>query len=296
MIRVNWCLAVVMAVVGATSSAAWAACLPESYAYRFEIDASQSFLEIEIEALGLIDSDSSSIIGHAEVMLTPTAGPFVEIHITELVADLTETLSYDLTNALLGGVVADAVDAGIILGIGAATVGPPAAVDALGTFVQVDNAVIVVGDVNYQGTGILGSGLGSGTIALEDFGATPTDIPGTVMVSDGLITLATNLDSAGSFTDPETGLTVDVVVRGDIVATAVVPLGGDIDGDFDVDAADADVFFDGLGGPGVAVQPVPPYTAGELRGFFDCDRDADLDLADWATLQPAATPDANLVG
>lgn len=290
MLRINWFQAVGVAIVGAAGSVAWAACLPGSYAYRFEIDDSQSFLEIEIGALGLVDSDSSSIIGHAEVTLTPTAGPFVEIHITELVADLTETLSYDLTNVLLGGVVADAVDAGIILGIGAATVGPPAAVDGLGAFNQVDNAVIVVGDVNYQGTGILGSGIGSGTIALEDFGATPTDIPGTVTASEGLITLATDLDSEGSFTDPDTGLTVDVTVRGDIVATAVVPLAGDIDGDFDVDAGDAQVFFDGLQGPGVVVPPVPPFTAAEVRDFFDCDRDGDLDLADWATLQPAASP------
>lgn len=270
------------APVGATAAT------PPSAPYSFTIDESASSITVQIAALTLSDSDTSAIGGSAAVVLTPALADFTEIHIVDLQAALTETLTFNLSGGLLGGIDATGVDLAVAMGSSATAVGSPAPVDALGAFVQLDNAFVGSGTVSYAGYGIVGASVGSGTISLADLGELPADLPGVVYVSGDVIVLETDLDASGSYTDPDSGVTVDVTVSGQIVATAPLPGFADIDADADVDAFDASIFFASMRGPDVPPALAGGYPPSNTLAGFDGDVDGDLDLHDYAAVQAAA--------
>lgn len=258
--------------------------------YRFDFVPASSNVEIVVAAVGLDDSDSSPVSGFADVVLTPAAGPFTEVHINVLRGTLTDTLTYNLSAGFLGGVDATGQNIEVLLGDGFGLVGPPAPVDGGGDFTQANNYVETDGQVEYDGYGIVGGGLGGGTIDLTDLGELPATLPGTVVRDGSTITLFIDVNFSGSYSDSATGLTVDVAVTGTLVGTAtVVSIYADIDGDGDVDLSDGEWLFAATRGPVLPPRSTGLYTPTESLAAFDSDADGDLDLADLAAVQRAIT-------
>lgn len=261
--------------------------------YEFDVVPSVSEISVSVTALGLSDSDSSPADGTIHATLAPASGDFTTIRITGLDIDLTETLTLELDGSFLGGVDISATNVGVRLDDLAGAAGPAAAVDVAGDFVQGGNWVLGVGTIDYAGYGLLGAGLGSGTINIADLGEQPTDFVGNVGLNalGGLVLLAFDLDLQTQYTDLATGVTVDVVITGQLWARAVTLRFADADDDGDVDAEDANRFFETAGGPNQPPLPSPHLTEAAALAAFDCDTDADLDLRDYAAVQAAATGD-----
>ncbi len=217
--------------------------LASDHDYSFLVDSTQSSVTVEVEALGLTDSDTSPIEGFIEATLTPPAGTYTEIHITAAVLDLTEQVDLLLDAAFLGGVEITGTDMGVRLGYGFGAAGPPAPVDPAGEFNQVGNLLQPVGTMSYAGYGVVGSQIGSGTEDLSTYDPSLADLMGNVSDDGANVMLDGSVFISDSF--DFNGVATTVTISGTLVATApLAPIGcpGDSNCDGAVNWRDIDYF------------------------------------------------------
>ncbi len=209
----------------------------EADSFNWTVDTSTSVLTTTISAtLGstLSDSETNHVAGTVGGTLLLPSYTFGTIHV--MTADLSYTTnpSFSLTQPFLGGVNI------VGNGLGFAIPGPnnlgfpspaPAAVDLAGAFSQTGNGAEGRGTLTYTGVGILGAGVGSGTIDLKDQSPLAIDFNGTITQSGNqlLLTLPVVLDQ----TSVQNGIPVRVQINGSVHATATTAANGwkaDVDG------------------------------------------------------------------
>jgi hypothetical protein len=212
--------AVFLAVLGAWGSTGWA-----QESVNWTIDPSRSEVTVEVEAdLGsstLSDADNTSLQGSLTSLLGEYAYPFDTARVTTLNAQTTSDLAFSLTVSFFGGVVASTQN--LAFGIpgpnNTGVAGPGGAVDAAGVFVQTDNLIETDGTLNYNGVGILGASIGSGSVDLGDQPPTSAGFTVTLAQSPGLLTLTVPVNFTGS--QELNGVATSFTTTGTITATAV---------------------------------------------------------------------------
>lgn len=251
-----------MALVLGAGSTAW------SGDYDFTIDPLSSALTVTVEVLGVSDADSSPAAGTILARLTPDTGPFNQIHILTMDATLTETINIDISfGVFLGGVTGTGTGVGALLGNGYGVVGDPTTVDGLGNFNQTGNQIQPKGIINYAGYGLLGGGIGSGTLDALTQPPTAADLTGTVVDDGTTVTLSAPLSYVAAF--QVSGIDVLVTVSGTIVAKApTLPAlcPGDTNCDGVVNFKDIDPFVAALGGPANWPDPDCPWLNADTNG------------------------------
>ena len=218
---------------GATATA-----LAQPASYVLTVDTPASNVTVNVTALGFNDSDSTGISGSVSATVAPGSGAPAAIHLTVLVLDATETLSVNLGNVILGGVMANSPDFGLRMGNGYGAAGRPTAVGGGGAFTQAGNLVQTIGMLNYQGYGFLGGGFGSGSVDMSANDPSVADLGGTVTIGGGMITLTLPVNITQQI--PFDGFTATVVATGTIVARAPLAtvVTGDLTGDGCVNQSD----------------------------------------------------------
>jgi hypothetical protein len=235
--------------------------------YALNVNPAASMITVKITAFGVSDSDSSPVAGTVGAVLTPSPGPFAQIHVTDLDLSLTQSMSFDLTVVVLGGFKAQTQDFKLKMGGDYGAAGPPTSVGAGGAFTQTGNFMQPLGLLHYQGSGILGSGIGTGTLDLATQPAFVFDLSGTALDDGSLVTLTMplNVQQTGDFQ----GIAVTLNLTGTLVATAatIADLPGDFDGDGCVSQSDLGTLLANFN-----CTPAPDACPGDADGDGDTDQ------------------------
>lgn len=186
--------------------------------YAFVVDESASSATVTLTAMGLSDSDSSKVAGVIVATLTPSCGEFTEIHITEAHLDLPDNPSLHLDGGFLGGVYINSSNLGLYLGDGYGAPGLPAVVDGAGNFAQLGNLVQGVGVLSYQGYGLAGGSIGTGSFNLAGEPPYSVDFLGNVTDDGTNVTLVVPLNFSESV--EFSGVPVTITVAGTLLARA----------------------------------------------------------------------------
>jgi hypothetical protein len=268
--RIAWLAALALLTPGA---------MADDAEYTFDVDVNQSNVAVSVSALGYSDGDNSDVDGTMTATLTPPNGVFDQIHITALSLDLVDSLTLELgPGGLLGGVDITSDNLGLRMGGGFGAAGPAVGVQPSGVFIQTGNFVQGVGTLNYDGYGLLGGPVGSGSVDLATQDSFEVELLGDVVDDGTTTTLTIDVDFAGSY--DLNGVVVDIAIFGTVVGTAPTQAGpslGDMNCDGVISAADIDPFVLALTGGEAAY-----YAQFPNCDFLnaDCNADGTVSAAD----------------
>lgn len=200
------------------------------------------------------DSDTSSVTGTISGVVDSPTAPFGNFQVTDMLVSTAEStaLSFCFVNVPPVGCVAgvDVTAAAGDINVVMVTPGPPAPVVA-GAFMQLDNDLQILGDINVDATGLADGQIPEGPFII-DSDPLPNDLAGTLTRSGDTYTLTIDLVANGMIDDPDTGVATDFTMTGTIVATGQLAptLAGDLDCSGVVDLDDAPLLVEALLTPG----------------------------------------------
>ncbi|HVP11314.1 MAG TPA: hypothetical protein VMV94_09035 [Phycisphaerae bacterium] len=240
------------------------------------VDTSQSTVTVQLCMLGKCDSDSSPVVGSAEVKVDPVTSP-ASLTLYDFDFALTQSIDLYLSWTFPSGhISATGQNISMHFPLGQPPV-PPTAVTG-GSFVYAGVPSDNEGTVAYTAVGMpctLLTAAGrpcSDAIDLAEQGTTTGDMNGTVTVSPArLLRLTLNPTYSGPI-DPNYPSLGTMAISGTVVCTATIPRRGDANLDGVINGKDIQGF--------VAVWLAPEASSWQQRFAVDMNDDDIFDLAD----------------
>ena len=176
------------------------------------VNQGQSSISICLSALGYDDCDSSPLSGFIDCGYE---GGEMLIRVNDFLLEVAQNLDFDLDAGILGGVeiVLSDLEAAYVSG------GEPVPFSPSGSFTIPALETAITGIVDYDGYGIIGAPIGSGTEALAE--VTSAQVTGTVSVAGDIITTTISLPL--NYSVEFSGINVAVSGGANVLASGELP-------------------------------------------------------------------------